>query len=340
MKAQRTAMSAGRPVGEENRGHGCPQLRFRWDHSQTRRCVLSSQVRAQAALDSPFSLPTLRHDHFLMLTTAPRLNVIDLEQQAGIHATLSEFGRPFDQRHRIGLCSSGLRYACSYAEHCLGWIWHQWLMGTPHESIREQVALFVERGLHLRKEARSYEKLPHHDLLLLHCAIFASDLRQLNEVVGTIADASGDKGERPFDVGGLYAVAVGELYAAAWCGMMKYSILGDATKATEQFNIIWEAQRDQEFIAAPKALAAAWLKKDWKAFVRHQQKDFERLWTRARKHGLGVKSENSREIVVATSNYRIGHMWCWSHCGLALLAHRQGIEVATDPLWFPPHALE
>jgi len=45
------------------------------------------------------------------------------------------------------------------------------------------------------------------------------------------------------------------------------------------------------------------------------------------------------QVVVTTAGYRIRHMWCWSHCGMAMLAHRKGIEIATDPLWFPLNAL-
>jgi hypothetical protein len=274
------------------------------------------------------------------MQTTKQLGLLDLEERARQHSVLAELGKPFNESDRIGLCKCGLRWALHMAEHALGWIWHQWLLGTPHADIKTRVALFVTRGLELRRQSQCYEKLPHHDLLLLHCAIFASDESQLMDVVRAIGDASGDKGETPMDVGGLYAVAVGELYAAAWCGMMKYSILGNEVKATEQYNLIWKAKRDLEFVAAPKALATAWFKRDWNAFIKQQEKDFDRYWNRARKHSWSVKSEDSREIVATTRGYEIGHMWCWSHCGMALLAHRNGIKVATDPLWFPRHALE
>jgi hypothetical protein len=35
----------------------------------------------------------------------------------------------------------------------------------------------------------------------------------------------------------------------------------------------------------------------------------------------------------------IDQEWCWNNCGMAMLACRQGAEVATDPFWFPSHAL-
>lgn len=261
-----------------------------------------------------------------------KIKVLDLECTAGKAATLAELGRPFDEsRDKLGLLRDDLKYAASYAEFCLGWIWRQWLSETPKEMIRKQLETFVDRGLKLRERSFGYHKLPQHDLFLLHCAIFASDDRQLKKVVEAVADASGEKGEKPLNNG--------ELYAAAWCGMMKYWILGDEEKAIEQSNLIWGAYRDQQLFAALKPLVVPWLKKDWTTFVKRQQKDFEKLWNRARKDGWTVRSESSTEIVVRTEGYQIGHMWCWAHCGMALLAHGQGVEVATDPLWFPAHAL-
>jgi len=265
-----------------------------------------------------------------------RLILPDLDWEADLAAQLAEFGTPFELRT---LQKMGLRWSFHLAEFCLGWIWRQWLKGTSDEVIANQVRPFVERGLQMRRECRDYEKLPHHDLLLLHCALLGSDAQQVGIVAEAMADSAGDKGQKPFDVGGLYAVAVGEQYAAAWCGMLKHTILGNETKAREEYELIWKLRRDLEFTAAPKALATAWFKKDWKAFVNQLQKDFDKLWIRARKHAWSVKSESPTEVVVTTRGYRIGHMWCWSHCGLALLASRQGVVVATDPLWFPSHAL-
>ncbi len=265
-----------------------------------------------------------------------KIKVLNLQETAQIAAQLAEFGRPFDESYRIGLLKAGgLQYACHYAEWCMGWIWRQWLAGKPTEIIREQVEPFIERGLELRKHSQSYDHLPQHDLFLLHCAIFACDEPQLKKVVETVADASGDKGEKPLNYGNQFGQGRGELYAAAWCGMMKYWILGDEKKAFEQSEIVWGAKRDQQVFAAPKPLVIPWLKKDWKAFIIQQQRDFQKLWNRARKDCWTVRSENSTETVVTTDRYQIGHMWCWAHCGMALLAHRQGVKVATDPLWFP-----
>lgn len=268
--------------------------------------------------------------------TTQQLIIPDLDWEIDKASQLAEMGKPFDLR---ALQMLSLRWSFHLAEACLGWIWRQWLKGVSHEVIRSQVCPFVERGLRMRHESRDYEKLPHHDLLLLHCALLGSDWQQVGMVAEAIADSAGDKGEKPFDVGGLYAAAVGEQYAAAWCGVLKHTILGNEVKARQEYDLVWKSRRDLEFTAAPKAMAAAWLKKDWKSFVNQQRKDFDRLWVKARKNAWSVKSQSPTQIVVTTRGYRIGHMWCWSHCGLALLAARQGIEVATDSFWFPTHAL-
>lgn len=88
-----------------------------------------------------------------------------------------------------------------------------------------------------------------------------------------------------------------------------------------------------------EALATPWLKRDWSAFLKAQRKDFERLWSSGRKNGT-VRKETRTEMVVTVRMYPVEQVWCWAHCGMALLAHREGVEVATDPFWFPPHALK
>jgi hypothetical protein len=72
-------------------------------------------------------------------------------------------------------------------------------------------------------------------------------------------------------------------------------------------------------------------------FVKQQQKDFATHWQRARRDRT-LRKRTAGEIVVNLPGY-IKQLWCWAHCGMALLAYRRGIEVLTDPFWLPPHAL-
>jgi hypothetical protein len=269
---------------------------------------------------------------FHVTESAKNIKVLGLSENARTAASLAQFGNPVSESDRVYLLKSGLKGAAHMAASCMGWIWRQWLLGTPRPEISSHVAPFVARGLELRRLSESYDKLALHDLYLLHCAIFGCDENLLKSVVEEVAGTSGDKGEIPSDDG--------ELYAAAWCGVLKHWILGDAQLATQQADQIWGAVRNVGVFAASKPLVVPWLKRDWKAFVKLQQKDFQRLWSRARKDHWTIKAEDSTEIVVTTHKYQIEHQWCWAHCGMALLAHREGVEVATDPFWFPPSALK
>ncbi len=267
----------------------------------------------------------------LYMHTAAKVKVLGLSESIRIAESLARFGKPIEQADLNFLAGNGLQDAAHRASSCMGWIWRQWLLGASKDTLAKCVEPFVDRGLEFRERSRSYDYLALHDLFLLHCAIFASRDAQVKIVAERIADASGDKGEKPLDNG--------ELYAAAWGGMMKYWILGDQEKAVQQSDLIWSAYRKPGVFAAPKPLVIPWLKRDWSAFVKAQQKDFEKLWNRARKDHWTVRAENPTETVVTTDRYQITHQWCWAHCGMALLAHRQGVDVATDPFWFPRAAI-
>ncbi len=267
------------------------------------------------------------------MPTTNRVIVSRLDESLQKAESLARFDAPIEKSDLAFLAGNGLQDAAHRAANCLGWIWRQWLKGTSKRTISKKVQPFVARGLELRALCQSYDYLPLHDLFLLHCAIFVCSDDYIRAVATEIADASGDKGQKPLD-------SRGELYLAAWCGMLKYAILGDERQASDQAALIWGAYREQGIRASPKALVTPWLKRDWPAFKKAQEKDFYGMWQRARKDHWTVKSENSTEIVVTTERYQIEHQWCWAHCGLAVMAQRQGAEVATDPFWFPDAAID
>jgi hypothetical protein len=213
----------------------------------------------------------------------------------------------------------------------MGWNWFQWLLGGPVGEIRGRVEAFVDRGMAMQEISPLYEGRPGHDLFLLHCAIFASSDAQLKKVAERVVDTSGYKGHAPPNTG--------DLYESAWCGMVKHWILGDRDKAAQQAEIVWKAYRFPNLRASVKPLVTPWLKGDWSSFRQQQQKDFAKLWERIRKDRSAVK-ENGEEIVIDVDRFSTKQTWCWAHCGMALLAHRQGAEVVTDDFWFPPHALK
>jgi hypothetical protein len=257
---------------------------------------------------------------------AMKLTIDGLEMMELKKAALADFRSP---AVRFASGEDGFSVARGLAEGCMGWTWCQWLKGTPPDSIREKVAWFVDRGLELQQVLRGNHLRGLHDLFLMHCAVFACPPPVLMQVAEQAIDASGTKGQPPRNDG--------ELYASAWCGMLKHWILGAPDKANAQSELVWKAYRPPHFRAATKSLVTPWLAEDWKSFAFEQRKDFERLWARARKDGTA--SAKKTGTVVRVQRFPVAQLWCWAHAGLALLAQRHGAEVVTDSFWLPPHAL-
>ncbi len=231
----------------------------------------------------------------------------------------------------------GFSGARCWAEGCLGWIWCQWLSHAPAETIRKRVGFVIDRGMEMQERCPNQRYRCLHDLWLLHCAILGASPDRLTELAKRVVDSNGDTSPQSKDRSPPNNN--GELFAAAWCGMLKHWILGDLGKAVQESEIIWRAYRYDIARVAPKALVGKWLEGDWKRFAKLQQRDFAALWEGLRKNRIVVSETESERVI---DFHRIGVPgtgWCWAHCGLAMLAHRQGIEVATDPFWFPSSAL-
>ena len=275
------------------------------------------------------------------------LTISNLANKVSDWGAMAQFGTHLDQTSLDYLKRTGFGDGKTRSFGCLGWIWGQWLAKTPPADIRKLVEPFVERGMEMQSLSTKFEKRPLHDLLLLHCAIFACSDDHLKRLAERLVDSSGNKGywltkgaeldERAWSGIRYWPRDDGELYASAWVGMLKYSILGDQAKAASESEIIWKAKKDIAFKASTKQLVSPWLKGDWETFRKNQKKDLEKHWERARKHGAAKGDDQQCEVNL--SQFSVTQSWCWAHCGLALLARRQGVEVATDPFWFPPHAV-
>jgi hypothetical protein len=268
-----------------------------------------------------------------------KVTVIELKETLELDERLIKFGKPVAASELKDVVYLGVSEAGRRAENCLGWIWRQWLSGNSRGAIKDRVTDIVRKGLELRHITKSYDDLALHDLYLINCAVLGCEDSLIKEVAMVIGDVSGDKGRKP-STNISSPRERGQTYLAAWSGMMKYWILGDTEKAIGQSQLIWEAYRNVTTKAAPKPLVTPWLNKDWSKFSLQQEKHFSQLWASARKDKAIVKSETDSEIVVTTNWFQIGHMWCWSHCALAILASREGAVVVTDPFWFPEVALK
>ena len=224
------------------------------------------------------------------------LRVESLEYSAEMASIMAEFGKPLAKMDIDYLISFGFSPARGLGASCMNWMWLQWLLRGSVVQIRENVEAFVDKGMAMQDKSSQFYMCPHADLYLLHCAIFASNQSQLVKLASRVIDASGTARYKPEDRGG-------ERYASAWCGMLKYWILGDLMKAEEQSELIWDAHRCPSFAAASKTLVTPWLKSNWDGFGKAQRKDFEKLWARGAKDGT-VRSRTGTELVPTSVEYR------------------------------------
>ncbi len=141
------------------------------------------------------------------------LKIKNLPLNLRVWQIMAQFGKPIDDVTRGYLEEEGFGDGRTRAVGCMGWIWSQWLERAPAIRIRETVEPFVARGMEMQRSSSKFYLRPVHDLYLLHCAIFASSDSQLNDVAKGVIDASGFQNYTPHNDG--------ELYASAWCGMLK-----------------------------------------------------------------------------------------------------------------------
>ena len=262
-----------------------------------------------------------------------KLTIPELEHCSESSGVLAKFDTPAsDKGWGELLKTKGFVFPRAHAVGCLQWIWCQLLLESDVSAIQKRAEFFVNRGLKIRELSSDYRMRSIHDLYLLHIAIFACNRKLLLKVAERVDIAPSNQAET--------VPNYGERYAAACCGMLKYRILEDEAKCHQQSDLIWGAYRAPLYRGAAKPMIVAWLKKDWDAFAKNQRKDFEKLWSQARKCGM-VQKETKDTTAVALRRIDVQQIWCWAHCGMALLAYRQfGVQVATDPLWFPPYALK
>ncbi len=252
-----------------------------------------------------------------------------IEKLIQVQVALAAFGKPLDDR-LVYARDRSFATARGLAEGGMGWIWSQWLSGASGSEISDVIEPFIERGMEIQKHLPHQRMRGLHDLFLLHCAIFASPTEQLRQLAERVVDAAGAKGESPLNDG--------DLLASAWSGMLKYWILGDKEGAQAQAGFIWDAYCPPYYRTSTKPLVGSWLSSNWKAFINQQHKDFAKLWAKANKNGTARSTK--RCVTIHLTGFPVAQFWCWAHCGMAVLAYRQGVEVATDPFWFPPQALK
>lgn len=167
---------------------------------------------------------------------------------------MSQFGERLSAENLAALREEDLAEGSGFGYACLGWIWSQWLQGIKSVELQSRIRAFVDRGMLMQSICPRFHKRPTNDLYLLHCAIFGSEAKQLEELARNCVEVDGYKEFKPANDG--------ELYVRAWVGMLKHWILGDSERAMENANEIWFARKSPVAVGATKPLVTRWLKED------------------------------------------------------------------------------
>jgi hypothetical protein len=257
------------------------------------------------------------------------VTIMDLVETARRSEIIADFARPISGLSTLDSKYTPYSAPRGMAGQCLRWVWTQWLQSAPAANISNRVSLTLKRGMEFEKVIKNEDMRGLHDLFLLNCALFAGSAGQIKEIASYVCEATGDERNN------------GELHYRAWCGALKYEALGNKDKAMEQYRHLEGSFCPDYGRTANRQFLLKVIKEKWDDFVRLQNKDFERLWHRAFRNGIVRReSTDASNPIVRIGDIPIEQLWCWSHVGLALLAHRRGVSVATDSLWFPPYALK
>ncbi len=257
-------------------------------------------------------------------------DIRDLEFRSNQWELDCRFGEILDEQDLEYLKHEGFADGGWRSECCIGWIWSQWLSGHCTAKLSGNISLNVRRGLDLRTYPHVFKDKPLHDLLLIVSASLGGTESDLKGVAECVMDGSGD--------GNLRASDINEVHLCAWTGMFKYWVLGERDRAFSEAEAIWKTRPHPSIKGAAASLVNPWLAGDWDAFRKRQRKDFSRLWAWAKKNKIVIEKKTKR-IVDFPRLVLVKERWCWAHCAMAMLAARQGVEVETDELWFPPTAL-
>jgi hypothetical protein len=210
--------------------------------------------------------------------------------------------------------------------YCLRWIWFQWLHGTPTQKFKPRIEKFIERGLALRTpENTGDEWRGLYDILLFSCAVFIDDGKLMAEIAREMVDLPRPKRS--------------DALRRAWCGVIKFWMAGEIEKAKKQAALMYSSDRPLNMRLPSKPVMDAFLAEDWKKFNKSLEKVFESLWKDLRKYPRLMEEKNGR-AKVRMEGQSVMQDWPWPDMCLALLAHRKGVGVPSDPLWLPEIALK
>lgn len=250
-------------------------------------------------------------------------HIVDIDFLIQREELLGRFFLPFEQLYPEG--PRRFRAAEEVAERCLAWTTFQWLNSAEQMVIRAAATEVIAKSIRLhREEKRDTYWRNEHDVMCGHLAATACDHSQRHELAERMVYAEGT----PSKEWSLYA----------WSGFMKFSLLGDRSRARSQAEMMFSAGRPINLRLPRKPLVRAWLDEDWPAFNRAMKQSFSSMWANLRKNGrlfgfYHIGSDGHIEISLTSRNKRVeAH---WQENALAILAWEKGVVIPTDPMWLP-----
>ncbi len=263
-----------------------------------------------------------------------RVEVADIDYLIQRAEKFGRFSLPYENLYPKNDEERRFRGAGSVVEECYSWIWYQCLLETPPSTIHAVVREVVAKSIRLQAEEADLYWRAEHDLACAHLAVNGAPQEMVGQLAESMVHASEEKSR--------------DLCQQGWSGFMKFSLLGDNKRALEQAEIMFGATKPINLRLPSKTLMMAWLNEDWKGFNRALKESFKRRWAGldkyvkyaeiSKKEPVLTESEGSIKVVLKKLNQRVDGNW--QENALAILAVSKGVEVPTDPLWFPAVALE
>lgn len=229
------------------------------------------------------------------------------------------FESPSDKKSPSNPVAFGYFKPRSRAHHILAWAWLMWQVDPRPGPVERGLALVPRRGLELHQHPQVTCDREQFDLLALCCAVLSGDRKLMRDFAAS-AWHHGHP-DLPADTYPLYP---------AWCGLLKFEVLGDAAARDAQAEVALATGRLPWVPLPGKALTRRFLHGDPKAFGKQLRSDV-RKFEASVKPNAKVDGEPVFDVRKPS-----GHKpWPYMQAVLAKLVALRGHGVECESVWMP-----
>ncbi|MFL5241054.1 MAG: hypothetical protein ACJ8FY_03015 [Gemmataceae bacterium] len=215
---------------------------------------------------------------------------------------------------------SGLTWPAHYMRWLLCWIWLKWHQCKDLRLIRNEILPIIERGISICGLEVTTGMWEEHDNWLLSAAVLSGDqdlARRAAEAV-RCADVKSDKYQ----------------YYPALTGVLKHHVLGDLSKAEEQFAILSRFTPSKIFWWARPGLIKSFMAGNAKLLKQQLKRSEDIHWEIARKEKRVIKQDT--DTVWLSLRKKHDHFfWPWIEGVVERLAIQSGVRITQDSFWLP-----